>query len=107
MIHLILRVLGIDDVSGPWYGFWSGFGSDLSELALVGALLGIIRRHNCRVRWCWRIGHHKLTDPDSGAERMLCWRHHPDVHHKNLTRARIAEIQERRHLYLGRKPGKG
>jgi len=52
---IILRALGIDDVSGPWYAFWSGFGSDLGELAIVGA---IIRHVNCHQKGCWRLGHH-------------------------------------------------
>lgn len=43
------HILGIDDVSGRWYAFWSGAGADLSELAIVGALIGfggrLFRRH--------------------------------------------------------------
>jgi hypothetical protein len=35
-----LRVhAGISDLSGPYYGFWSGIGSDIAEFSLVGAAL--------------------------------------------------------------------
>ena len=42
-----------------WYGFWSGFGSDLGELAIVGGLIAVVRRHNCEVHRCWRMGRHR------------------------------------------------
>jgi len=45
-VHPLLRILGIDDLSGPWYGFWSGIGSDL---AYLGILWAIARRGNCHV----------------------------------------------------------
>jgi hypothetical protein len=77
-VHGLLHVLGVDDLSGPWYGFWSGFGSDLGELAIVGALLGAYRRHTCHVdspRYCWRPGRH----PVEGTPYRACKRHHPAV----------------------------
>ena len=55
-MHLLLRVLGLDDLSGPWYGFWSGFGSDLGELAIVGAIWNHL---NCHENGCWRIARHR------------------------------------------------
>jgi hypothetical protein len=42
------------------YDLWSGFGSDISELAIIGAVLGAYRRHNCHERKCWRIGRHTV-----------------------------------------------
>lgn len=70
--HWLLHLSGADNVSGPWYGFWSGFGSDLGEAALIGAAAAVIRRHQCHVKRCWRVqwrrsGHHQL-----------CREHHPD-----------------------------
>lgn len=53
MLHL-LDVLGVTG-SGRMYNFWSGFGSDLGELAIVGA---VVRHVNCSQRGCWRLGHH-------------------------------------------------
>jgi hypothetical protein len=54
-VGTLLRILGIDDTSGPWYSFWSGIGADLGELAIVGAIL---RHVNCQRKGCWRLGHH-------------------------------------------------
>lgn len=68
----LAHILGIDNLSGPWYGFWSGVGSDLSELAMVGALLGLLRKHNCHIHGCWRIGRHPH------GRYVLCAKHHPE-----------------------------
>lgn len=93
--------------NGSHYLFWSGAGSDLAYLSFLAAGLTLYRKHNCKMRWCWRIGSHEFADPTDGVTRMLCWKHHPDVKHKHLTAERIGEIQRRRHLYLGKQPGKG
>ena len=102
-----LHVFGIDTTTGPWYAFWSGAGSDLAYLSVFAGFAAAYRKHNCQVKRCPRLGRHVFTDPADGVARSLCWRHHPDVKHRQLTRARVAEIQRRRHLYLGDKPGKG
>lgn len=44
ILHWFLHYTGSDNVSGPWYGFFSGFGSDLTELALLGAAVAVITR---------------------------------------------------------------
>ena len=44
--------------SPPNYNFWSGFGSDLGEVTIVGALLAVYRRHVCHEHRCWRISRH-------------------------------------------------
>lgn len=80
----LAHVLGIDDVSGRWYAWWSGAGSDLGELAIVGALFATVRRHTCHVRRCWRLGRH----PVAGTTYVVCRRHHPDDH---LTADRLAQ----------------
>lgn len=64
---------------GPWYGFWSGFGSDLGEYAIAGAIIGHLlsawRQHTChRYWWCWRAPRYPLD----GTPFCLCRRHHPD-----------------------------
>jgi hypothetical protein len=104
MHHLwlwVLHVSGSDNVSGKWYGFWSGFGGDLG---IIGALAAVpwmqYKRHNCQVKGCWRIGRHEFTDPDEHVTRLLCWRHHPSVRRRQLTRERL-------HLYVGKRPGPG
>lgn len=59
------------------YNFFSGFGSDLSEITLVFAIFSLIahsyRVHNCEVTGCWRIGRH-----DTAANHTVCRKHHPD-----------------------------
>lgn len=42
---VLFHVLGLDDASGPWYLFWSGFGSDASKLAILGGLAHMWRHH--------------------------------------------------------------
>lgn len=75
MIGTILRILGIDDVSGPWYAFWSGFGSDIGEFAIVAVLVAHVRafykKHQCVVITCRKIGTHRVAD------HVVCARHHP------------------------------
>jgi hypothetical protein len=56
VIGWLLHWLGIDTTTGPFYAFWSGFGSDLGELAIVGALWHHL---NCREPHCWRIARHR------------------------------------------------
>ncbi len=75
-MHLLAHLLGIDNEAGPWYAFWSGFGSDIGEVAIVGSLLAIVRKHNCHVRGCPRVGRH----PVEGTTWTVCRRHHPDGH---------------------------
>jgi hypothetical protein len=47
---------------GPYYGFWSGFGSDLEEFGILGAvgagLYSLVRKYNCHEPGCWRVGTH-------------------------------------------------
>lgn len=64
--------LGLDSASGTAYLAWSGILSDVTELAVVGALIGMLRKHNCVVRGCWRLGRHVTA---AGAH--VCHRHMP------------------------------
>jgi hypothetical protein len=77
--------IGSINESGPYYGFWSGFGSDISEGAIAIGLYTGLRKVNCHARMCWRIGHHPLE----GTPYHLCKRHHPDVPKGS---AKIADI---------------
>jgi hypothetical protein len=70
-MHALAHWLGLDNLSGPWYGFWSGFGSDLGILATP---LVLLRKHNCHHHGCWRIGRHRIE----GTEHLVCRRHHPE-----------------------------
>lgn len=70
-----LHVTGSDNTSGIYYGFWSGFGSDLGEVTLLAAIVIGFRRINCHVRHCWRIGKYEVK----GTPYKVCRKHHPDV----------------------------
>jgi hypothetical protein len=90
------------------YLFWSGAGSDLAYLSFLVAGLTLYRKHNCHKAWCPRIGKFEFEDPVDGVKHMLCWKHHPDVKHKTLHPEAIDRIAgRRRHLYLGKQPGRG
>jgi hypothetical protein len=113
--HWLQVHLGIIDEAGPYYGFWSGFGSDLAELSILGAIgTGVyqqVRKFNCHQPGCWRIGSH----PAAGSQFMLCYRHHPDyrgrrpgadvierlhrehVEHQELLHARVRDLHEQLH----------
>lgn len=95
-MHWLAHVLGLDNLSGPWYGFWSGSGSDLGELAIVGALVTEIRKHNCHEPRCLRVGRF----PVEGTPFITCRHHHPAPPGRG-------SIAERHHLYLGKHPGRG
>jgi hypothetical protein len=68
---------GTGNEPGSYYGFFSGFGSDLGEYTIAGSIvLGILhsfRVHNCEVHGCWRIRRHKTA-----AGHWVCRKHHPD-----------------------------
>jgi len=78
---------GTVNESGPFYGFFSGFGSDLSEVAILGGLIAVVRKHNCEVRGCWRLGRHATA-----AGHHVCRAHHPDDHltHQDVLDAHAA-----------------
>jgi hypothetical protein len=69
----LLQFMGVDNLSGPWYGFWSGIGSDIGEVTLIGAATSLYWRHTCHAKRCWRIGRH----PVEGTPHIVCRRHHP------------------------------
>ena len=85
---------GTVNEAGPYYGFWSGFGSDLGEATLVSAVFaGVytgIRRSNCHVKRCWRIGKFPLEHTPF----HLCRVHHPYV--SGTSHAEILEHHRRR-----------
>jgi hypothetical protein len=78
-LHWLAVHTGTVNESGPYYGFWSGFGSDLGELTLVGAIMTstyhAARANNCEQHRCWRIGRHKTA-----AGHRVCRKHHPEDH---------------------------
>lgn len=75
-MNAVAHVLGLD-MSGYWAGFWQGPGGELSILATP---LVLARRHNCHIKWCWRLGRHPMPDPVTGTPLLVCRRHHCDGH---------------------------
>jgi hypothetical protein len=54
------------------YNFISG---PLADITLIGGAYAIVRRHNCHVQHCLRIGRHQVA----GTTYVVCRRHHPDA----------------------------
>jgi hypothetical protein len=81
------HLLGAD--GAQFYNLWSGIGADIGQLALVGAAVGIYRKHNCHVKGCWRIAKQPLEH--DGATWMVCHKHHPA---DQLTAATMDDLAE-------------
>lgn len=75
MWHSILDFFGVIDEGGKGYGFFSGVGSDIGELAIIGGLISIYRKHTCHIDGCWRIAKH----PVEGTPYVACRKHHPAI----------------------------
>jgi len=83
---------GIINEPGPYYGFWSGFGSDLAEFSILGAIATgiyqLVKKYNCHEPGCWRVGNH----PAAGGRFHFCYRHHPDFQGQKPTHELIARL---------------
>lgn len=92
--HWVEVHTGTVDESGPYYGWWSGFGG-FTTLALSG--LGIaahsLRKHNCHIHGCWRISRHQVE----GTPYCVCSKHHPDTPDGKITPEHVARA------YAGRR----
>jgi len=86
MVMGLGHVLGADGRS--WYNFWSGIGADLGGFAVVGALVGVYRKHNCHVHGCWRIATQQVV----GTSWVVCHHHHPEG---RPTAEQIAQVHSR------------
>ena len=86
----VLHWIGVEPRSpSTAYNFWSGFGSDIGEVAIVGGLVHMARAANCHVKGCWRVGRH----PVDGTAFKTCARHHPTVDHTvRVTAAHVASV---------------
>jgi hypothetical protein len=95
--HWLQVHTGTVNEAGPYYGFWSGFGSDLEEFGILGAvgagIYSLVRKFNCHEPGCWRVGNH----PAAGGQFNLCYRHHPDFQGKKPTHELIERLH-REHL---------
>jgi hypothetical protein len=104
--HWLQVHTGIVNETGPYYGFWSGFGSDLTEFGVIGAIATaayqLVKKYNCHYPGCWRVGNHQAA----GGQFSLCYRHHPDYQGKKPTADLIhrlhREHMERQAAMLGK-----
>lgn len=76
LLHGIAQFFGLTNGTSRAYLFWSGIGSDLGELAIIGGLVQLYRQHNCREHRCPRLGLHTYADAD-GQIHPVCRLHHP------------------------------
>ena len=95
--HWLAIHTGTLNEPGPFYGFFSGFGSDMAEVTLIGGMAAVYRKHSCHRRWCLRFGHYDFTDEATGLTFRLCRRCHPMHPGKPLTRKHIARLHEHNH----------
>lgn len=65
----VAHLLGLDNASGAWYLFWSGFFGDIT---IIGGVITLYHKHNCHAPRCWRIGKHQLDGTP------YCTKHHPE-----------------------------
>jgi len=90
--HWLAVHTGTVDEPGPYYGFWSGFGSDLAEFGIIGALgtgvYQLVKKYNCHEPGCWRVG----THPAAGGQFLMCYRHHPDYQGTKPTHETIERL---------------
>jgi len=72
---------------GETYQFWSGVGSDIGELAILGAVIGAYRKAECHAQGCHRFGRF------AHGHYRLCHVHHPGVPSDGrITAAHIAQV---------------
>ena len=92
--HWLAVHTGTVNEPGPYYGFWSGFGSDLAEFGIIGAVgtcvYQLVKKFNCHAPGCWRVGNH----PAAGGQFYLCYRHHPDYQGRKPTTELIARLHQ-------------
>ena len=92
--HWLAVHTGTVNEAGPYYGFWSGFGSDLAEFGIIGAaataVYQMVKKFNCHEPGCWRVGNHQAA----GGQFYLCYRHHPDYKGKKPNAELIARLHQ-------------
>lgn len=55
---MLAHVLGLDNASGRWYLFWSGFFGDTT---IIASIVILYWKHNCHHKGCPWIGKHHLN----------------------------------------------
>ena len=62
-----------DTNSNRWTALLGGWPQTLEGIGAVAAGYALLRKHNCHVSGCWRIGRH----PVEGTTYITCHHHHP------------------------------
>jgi hypothetical protein len=70
VVNYFLTFIGVVNTGGRWSAFWGGFGSCLSEFAILGL---VWRKVNCHAKGCLRVGMHHVD----GTPYITCKKHHP------------------------------
>lgn len=87
--YSIAHYFGLTNAGGEWYLFWSGFGSIIISISLLGSIGGMIwKKLNCHEDSCRRIGIHHVE----GTPFVVCKEHHPHLDNdKPITSEHIAK----------------
>jgi hypothetical protein len=74
LLHWLAVHTGTVNETGPFYGFYSGFGSILLPplITLAGIAAVFWWHHQCHARGCYWYARRTTAAGDP-----LCWRHHP------------------------------
>jgi hypothetical protein len=91
IVH-VSQETGTTSGSSRSYQFWSGFGANFGEIAVIGGLVTLVRHHNCHVKGCWRLGKHEVD----GTPYKVCAIHHPTIPAGEVTEAHIKEAHDKR-----------
>lgn len=79
--HWLAIHTGTVNESDGYYGFWSGFGSDLGEATLIVTVFGTAaaayRHHNCHVKGCPWLGRPVHDQDGNPTPYICCPKHHP------------------------------
>jgi hypothetical protein len=87
-----------------YYNFWSGFGSDIGEVVIIGGMVHFARNHNCGVKGCWRF--HRYEYDMDGVIHKVCRHHHPKLGKDHLlTHLHLLEHHEQRRREAEAVPG--
>ena len=96
MVHLS-QLTGTSSSASRSYNFWSGFGSDLGELAIFGGLVQIYRRHKCAT--CPRVALKGEHGHVKGTHYYTCHKHtDKDTHDSLVSRHKVLHSKMHEHL---------
>lgn len=93
------KFFGASNTAGVAYGFWSGSVSDIGEVVLLGALIGVYKHHNCAIPRCPRIAHKKFEVKET--HQYTC-HHHATPYWHDLLLQQYKEDYPEQHRLINR-----